>query len=257
MLGSRARLEGTNLDYYRLARLSDEGIGDIGKLPVTVKILLEGLLRDSERGKTSEVSLTEAQAQVVGAIDASLGGFTAHLLYGVTGSGKTEVYLRVIAAAIAAGGQALVLVPEIGLTPQLVERFRQRFSTGVVVLHSALTGTDRRDAWRAAHGGHARIVIGTRSAVFASLPRLALIVVDYLQLMRPTAGTRQENRVQEVSDITRGLKAIAISPSISTSPCTSRSTKSSGKFGVSQGTVTKYGVSQWVRPARIPASGPA
>ncbi len=128
--------------------------------------------------RPSEVSLTAAQVQVIAAITASFGSFAAHLLYGVTGSGKTEVYLRVIAAAIAAGGQALVLVPEIGLTPQLVQRFRQRFSSGVVVLHSALTGTERRDAWRAAHGGIARIVIGTRSAVFASLQRLALIVVD-------------------------------------------------------------------------------
>ena len=128
--------------------------------------------------RASEVTLTDAQDEVVSAISASLGHFAAHLLYGVTGSGKTEVYLRVIAAAIAAGGQALVLVPEIGLTPQLVARFRERFSTGVAVLHSALTGTDRRDAWRAAHAGQARIVIGTRSAVFTSLPQLALVVVD-------------------------------------------------------------------------------
>ena len=126
----------------------------------------------------SEVTLTEAQTVVVDALLASLGQFAAYLLYGVTGSGKTEVYLRVIAAAIAAGGQALVLVPEIALTPQLVDRFRRRFSAGVAVLHSGLTGAERRDAWRSAHSGEARIVIGTRSAVFTSLPRLALIVVD-------------------------------------------------------------------------------
>jgi primosomal protein N' (replication factor Y) len=126
----------------------------------------------------SEVTLTEAQTVVVDALLASLGQFAAHLLYGVTGSGKTEVYLRVIAAAIADGGQALVLVPEIALTPQLVDRFRRRFSAGVAVLHSGLTGAERRDAWRSAHSGEARIVIGTRSAVFTSLPRLALIVVD-------------------------------------------------------------------------------
>ena len=125
-----------------------------------------------------ELALTGAQAQAVDAILAALPNFNAHLLYGVTGSGKTEVYLQVIAAAIAAGGQALVLVPEIALTPQLVERFRRRFSAGVAVVHSALTDSERRDAWRAAHGGQARIVIGTRSAVFTSLPRLALIVVD-------------------------------------------------------------------------------
>jgi primosomal protein N' (replication factor Y) len=128
--------------------------------------------------RPSEVTLTDAQVLVVDSIAASLDKYSAHLLYGVTGSGKTEVYLRVIAAAIAGRGQALVLVPEIALTPQLVERFRRRFSAGVVVLHSALTGTERRDAWRSAHRGEARIVIGTRSAVFTSLPRLALIVVD-------------------------------------------------------------------------------
>ena len=125
-----------------------------------------------------ELALTGAQAQAVETILTSLSTFSVHLLYGVTGSGKTEVYLRVIAAAIAGGGQALVLVPEIALTPQLVDRFRRRFSTGVAVVHSGLTDTERRDAWRAAHSGQARIVIGTRSAVFASLPKLALIVVD-------------------------------------------------------------------------------
>jgi primosomal protein N' (replication factor Y) (superfamily II helicase) len=124
-----------------------------------------------------DLALTAAQAQ---AVDTILGQstFHAHLLYGVTGSGKTEVYLRVIAAVIAGGGQALVLVPEIALTPQLVDRFRRRFSTGVAVVHSGLTDVERRDAWRAAHSGAARIVIGTRSAVFTSLPKLRLIVVD-------------------------------------------------------------------------------
>jgi len=128
--------------------------------------------------RPSDFKLTTAQAAVVETITQSLGGFAAHLLYGVTGSGKTEVYLRVIATAIAQGGQALVLVPEIALTPQLVERFLARFGGGIAVLHSALVGTARRDAWRAAHAGHARIVIGTRSAVFTSMPQLRLIVVD-------------------------------------------------------------------------------
>jgi len=72
----------------------------------------------------------------------------------------------------------LVLVPEIALTPQLVDRFRRRFNAGIAVLHSGLAGTERRAAWRAAYGGQARIVIGTRSAVFTALPRLVLIVVD-------------------------------------------------------------------------------
>ena len=135
-------------------------------------------VRQAFESRPSPVALTAPQGEVVEAVTASLGDFAAHVLYGVTGSGKTEVYLRVIAAAVSQGGQALVLVPEIALTPQLVERFQERFSSGVVVLHSALTGSQRRDAWRAAHGGIARIVIGTRSAIFTSMPELALIVVD-------------------------------------------------------------------------------
>jgi primosomal protein N' (replication factor Y) len=126
----------------------------------------------------NEIALTAAQAAAVAAIAQSLSRFGAYLLYGVTGSGKTEVYLRVIERAIGGGGQALVLVPEIALTPQLVDRFQRRFGTGLAVLHSGLAGSLRRDAWRTAHNGQARIVIGTRSAVFASLPKLALIVVD-------------------------------------------------------------------------------
>jgi primosomal protein N' (replication factor Y) len=124
------------------------------------------------------LALNGAQAQAVDGILATLGTFSVHLLDGVTGSGKTEVYLQAIAAAIGGGGQALVLVPEIALTPQLVERFRRRFTAGIAVVHSGLSDNERRDAWRAAHGGHARIVIGTRSAVFTSMPRLSLIVVD-------------------------------------------------------------------------------
>jgi primosomal protein N' (replication factor Y) len=128
--------------------------------------------------KPTDLVLSATQAHVVGQIIATLGQFAAHLLYGVTGSGKTEVYLRSIAEAVVRGGQALVLVPEIALTPQLVARFEERFGAGVAVLHSGLAGLTRRDSWRAAHAGTANIVIGTRSAVFASLPRLALIIVD-------------------------------------------------------------------------------
>jgi primosomal protein N' (replication factor Y) len=126
----------------------------------------------------SSLEPTEAQSRAIDTVGASLGGFAVHLLHGVTGSGKTEVYLQVIARALARGGQVLVLVPEIALTPQLVERFERRFSAGVVVMHSQLSTSLRRDAWRAAHGGQARIIIGTRSAVFTSLDKLSLIVVD-------------------------------------------------------------------------------
>jgi len=122
--------------------------------------------------------LTSDQAHALETIAAEPGPF---LLFGATGSGKTEVYLRAVDALLArdAQAQALVLVPEINLTPQLQARFEQRFGTGAVVaLHSGMTNPQRLRSWIAAHLGRARIVLGTRMAVFASLPRLGLVVVD-------------------------------------------------------------------------------
>ncbi|MCG8392969.1 MAG: primosomal protein N' [Pseudomonadales bacterium] len=105
-------------------------------------------------------------------------GFQPFLLDGVTGSGKTEVYLQAMAPVLAAGKQVLVLVPEIGLTPQTVQRFRQRFSVPVVTLHSGLGDRERLDNWLAARDGKARILIGTRSAIFTPLANPGLIIVD-------------------------------------------------------------------------------
>src|SRR5688500_11429544 len=105
-------------------------------------------------------------------------GFTPFLLDGVTGSGKTEVYLQAIAGCLARGRQALVLVPEIGLTPQLLARFRARLGVAVHASHSGLSDGERARVWTAAWRGEARVVVGTRSAVFAPLPAAGLIVVD-------------------------------------------------------------------------------
>lgn len=104
--------------------------------------------------------------------------FRPFLLHGVTGSGKTEVYLQAISYALDKGRDALVLVPEIGLTPQLVERFRRRFSCGIAVLHSGLSSGERYDEWRRIRRGEARIVIGARSAIFAPVENLGILVVD-------------------------------------------------------------------------------
>ncbi len=121
-------------------------------------------------------ALTPEQAAAVGAIHEHTG---TTLLYGVTGSGKTEVYLRAAERALSLGKQVLVLVPEINLTPQLEARFAARFATQrMATLHSGLTPAQRLQHWLAAHLGHARLVLGTRLAVFASMPELGLIVVD-------------------------------------------------------------------------------
>ncbi len=122
-------------------------------------------------------ALSAAQADAVAAI-AAAPGFATFLLDGVTGSGKTEVYLGAIAQVIARGRQALVLVPEIGLTPQALRRYRERLGVPVAALHSGLADGERAAAWLAAARGEAPVVIGTRSAVFTPLARPGLIVVD-------------------------------------------------------------------------------
>jgi primosomal protein N' (replication factor Y) (superfamily II helicase) len=102
----------------------------------------------------------------------------AYLLHGVTGSGKTEVYLQVVARALERGGGALVLVPEIALTPQLVARFRARFGEGIAVLHSGLSDRERHRAWLALRAGELRLAVGARSALFAPVPNLSVLIVD-------------------------------------------------------------------------------
>lgn len=123
---------------------------------------------------------TKDQSQALEQLRERLAGrrFAVALLHGITGSGKTEVYLQTIATALEEGGGAIVLVPEIALTPQLSDRFRARFGDTVAVLHSALTPRQRLDAWQQIRSGIRRIVIGPRSAIFAPIPGLRVIVVD-------------------------------------------------------------------------------
>jgi primosomal protein N' (replication factor Y) len=122
-------------------------------------------------------TLTAAQETAVQALRQA-GAHGNFLLDGVTGSGKTEVYLRAVGEVLERGGSVLVLCPEIGLTPQLLERFERRFAASIAALHSGLTDTERARAWHQAATGQARIVIGTRSAVFTPIPGLQLIIVD-------------------------------------------------------------------------------
>lgn len=129
-------------------------------------------------GARQGMTLNAEQAAALQAIAAAGEGFSCHLLEGVTGSGKTEIYLQLIADCLQRGRQALVLVPEIGLTPQTLTRFQQRFSANIAVLHSDLSDAQRYRAWESARTGAAHIVIGTRSAIFTPLHAPGLIIVD-------------------------------------------------------------------------------
>lgn len=124
------------------------------------------------------LTLNADQGVVVDALTQDLGVFGAHLLEGVTGSGKTEVYLQLIAQCLQLQQQVLVLIPEIGLTPQTLQRFETRFTGSIVSLHSGLTDGARERAWEAARDGSAHIILGTRSAIFTPIANLGLIVVD-------------------------------------------------------------------------------
>ena len=122
--------------------------------------------------------LNAEQQRAVKAVEARLGAFSPFVLEGVTGSGKTEVYLRLIETVVARGRQALVLIPEIGLTPQLLARFHARLACRVAPLHSGLSDGERLSSWTHARNGTADVVVGTRSAVFVPLARPGLFIVD-------------------------------------------------------------------------------
>ena len=166
--------------------IANEVIAEAGLGAAVKSLAARGWLESLERpepapragpGRAGPV-LTAAQSAACSAIGAALGRYGAFLLHGVTGSGKTEVYMQLIERVLAAGRGALVLVPEIALTPQLVARFQERLSAPVVALHSSMADGARFAAWRAAATGAAPVVIGTRSAVFTPMPALGLVVVD-------------------------------------------------------------------------------
>ena len=125
-----------------------------------------------------QIHLNEAQTEALAAIASSLGSFKPFLLHGVTGSGKTAVYIEAMRRAMALGKASLLLVPEIGLTPQMAGHLHTAFADKVALLHSALTPDERSEQWRRIHRGDAPVVVGTRSAIFAPIPNLGLILVD-------------------------------------------------------------------------------
>jgi primosomal protein N' (replication factor Y) len=164
-------LQTCNTTSSTIKKLEEKGYVVIQEREVLRTATEPALARDIPK------TLAPSQAEALEVIN-SLEGFAQVLLHGVTGSGKTEVYLQAIAPILDRGQSALVLVPEIGLTPQLSDRFRARFGNKVHVYHSALSGGERYDTWRQMLAGEPQVVIGTRSAIFAPLPKLGLIVLD-------------------------------------------------------------------------------
>lgn len=166
--------------------LSKKSISEAGFNPLQLRALLtQGIIQLTQRiatlstePRTPPLPLNQEQAHAVEQISQALNAYQCFLVEGVTGSGKTEVYLQVIANVLKSGKQVLVLVPEIGLTPQLLTRFRARFNDLMMVMHSNLSDTERRRAWQLAKESSVKLIIGTRGALFTPMPDLGLIVID-------------------------------------------------------------------------------
>ncbi len=166
--------------HVREARSVLRGLADKGLVVLEERETLADPFFGKPVAREPPPKLRPAQAHATGVLCRALGEETpgAFLLHGVTGSGKTEVYLRVIAEALERERGALLLVPEIALTPQLVHRFRARFGDALAVLHSALGERERDDAWRRLRRGELKLAVGARSALFAPVPELGVLVVD-------------------------------------------------------------------------------
>ncbi len=162
------------LDAYTIKRIAEEGL--IEAREVESRDISFKYEQDPSQLKT----LNDEQQEAYSRIEHSLeeGDFESYLLFGITGSGKTEVYIHALKKALEQGRGGLVLVPEIGLTPQIVKRFYRIFGDNIVVIHSRLSRREKYDAWRALQSGDKSIAIGARSAVFAPVQNLGLIIVD-------------------------------------------------------------------------------
>ncbi|HWV15917.1 MAG TPA: primosomal protein N' [Cellvibrio sp.] len=169
------------------AKLSRSDISALDIPATTIKALLDkGLIEPAASAGNSSRPQTLLRQQHLQLNDQQQSAFAqlsldrgqVSLLEGATGSGKTEIYLQAIAQVLERGRQALILVPEIGLTPQTIARFQQRFAVPIVALHSGLNDRERLEAWLQAKSGGARILIGTRSAIFTPMPELGIIIVD-------------------------------------------------------------------------------
>jgi primosomal protein N' (replication factor Y) len=188
LLEGGAELPLTELEgFARASRSAVDALVKKGCVIIERREVLRRAYDEISAQAGAQLTLTDEQDEAVARM--SHGG--RFLLHGVTGSGKTEVYMRLIRRCLDRGEGAIVLVPEIALTPQTVQRFRSRFDSCVAVLHSRLSPGERYDEWRSIREGRARVVVGARSAVFAPVERLGLIVIDeehegsYLSEMNP------------------------------------------------------------------------
>lgn len=170
-----SRLAEQGISYATLRRLVQIGVLQIAHLPVNRRPAA-----GCDEPVVTVAALTEAQREALAEIKAAMAGEgkSTVLLHGITGSGKTEVYLQAIAASLAKGLGSIVLVPEISLTPQIIDRFTARFGDLVAVLHSGLSAGERYDEWRRVLTGSALVVVGARSAVFAPLGNIGLFILD-------------------------------------------------------------------------------
>lgn len=162
-----------SVSYSPIKTLVSKGILEI----VTRKIAPRDML-PAANGAPKELNLTAEQQEAVRELRGGENSFNSNLLYGITGSGKTEVYIRIIRDYLEQGKSVIFLIPEIALTPQMVDRFSGTFGEILAIQHSGLTERDRLDQWQKIKTGGCRIVIGARSAVFAPIPDLGLIIVD-------------------------------------------------------------------------------
>ncbi|MDO4251539.1 MAG: DEAD/DEAH box helicase family protein, partial [Moraxella sp.] len=167
-------LSDSNMFEYNISPKVVQALSDKGLIKPTRSINKPVTLN------RSHLSLTDEQQTAKAAIDNAIktGVYQGILLHGITGSGKTEVYLQAMHTALQDGKQVLLLVPEIGLTPQSKERFSGRFNASIVVLHSNLNDRERLQGWQSCQNGHAQIIIATRSALFYPFVNLGLIIVD-------------------------------------------------------------------------------
>jgi primosomal protein N' (replication factor Y) (superfamily II helicase) len=165
---------------WRNARQATRSLERLGLVAIDERAAPEGPTFAEPAARDAPHEATAAQSAAIDALSEAVraGRAATYLLHGVTGSGKTEVYLRAIAAARGAGKGSIMLVPEIALTPQLVARFRARFGDDLAVLHSALTPRERHAMWRRLRSGEVDVAIGARSALFAPVRSLGLVVVD-------------------------------------------------------------------------------